>query len=231
MTTRQPSLLMRFFGPRAGADLRARPGRYVAPSAVLALAAVCLSASIFLPVWSMTLKAPQYPKGLTVVAYVDRLEGDVAEIDGLNHYIGMRPLNEAAQLERQMAVYSIVGLALLCVSAIVVHTKWAALLAAPAFSFPFVFLADLYYWMRDSGLNLDPRAPLSSSIKPFVPPILGEGLIGQFRTIASVEPGYLLALLASALIVVGLYLHRRAYKPLVERALDVGATEASHAAL
>lgn len=224
----QPSFFQRFFGPRTPRDeLRAHPSRYVAPSVVLALAAVCLFAASFLPVWSMTLKAPQYPKGLTVTAYVDHLEGDVREIDGLNHYIGMRPLNEAAQLEREMAVYAIVGLALLCVSAIVVHTKWAALLAAPAFSFPFVFLADLYYWMRDSGLNLDPKAPLSSSIKPFVPPILGEGLIGQFRTVASVQSGYLLALLASALIIVGLYLHRRAYKPLVERAL---APEPSHAA-
>jgi copper chaperone NosL len=224
----QPSFFQRFFGPRTPrGELRAHPSRYVAPSVVLALAAVCLFAASFLPVWSMTLKAPQYPKGLTVTAYVDHLEGDVREIDGLNHYIGMRPLNEAAQLERELGIYAIVGLALLCVSAIVVHTKWAALLAAPAFSFPFVFLADLYYWMRDSGLNLDPKAPLSSSIKPFVPPILGEGVIGQFRTVAGVESGYLLALLASALIVVGLYLHRRAYKPLVERAL---APEPSHAA-
>jgi len=210
--TRLSSIL----GPRTPrAELRARPARYLAPTLVLALAAACLLAASFLPVWSMTLKAPQYPRGLRVVAYVDHLTGDVRELDGLNHYIGMRPLNEAAQLERRVAIHAIVGLALLCLAAAVIHTKWAALLAAPAFSFPFVFLADLYYWMRDSGMNLDPHAPLSSSIKPFVPPILGEGLIGQFRTVASVEAGWLLALLASALIVVGLWLHRRAYRPLV----------------
>lgn len=210
------TLLASILGPRTPrAELRARPGRYIAPSLVLALAAACLIASSFLPVWSMTLRAPQYPKGLHVVAYVDRLTGDVREIDGLNHYIGMRPLNDAAQLERRVATHAIVGLALLCVAATLIHTKWAALLAAPAFSFPFVFLADLYYWMRDSGMHLDPRAPLSSSIKPFVPPIIGEGLIGQFRTVASVESGWLLALGASMLIVIGLWLHRRAYRPLV----------------
>lgn len=227
-----PAALFQFLGPRTPTDeLRARPGRYLAPTIVLALAATFLFVSMFLPVWSMTLKAPQYPKGLTVVAYVDRLTGDVREIDGLNHYIGMRPLNDAAKLERQVAVHSIVALALLCLSAIVVHTKWAALLAAPAFSFPYVFLADLYYWMRDSGMNLDPKAPLSSSIKPFVPPIIGEGVIGQFRTVASVEVGWVLAFLASVLIVAGLYLHRRAYKPLVDRALEPAAPGASHAAL
>lgn len=217
-----------FLGPRTPrAELRARPARYLAPTLLLALAAACLFTTIFLPVWSMTLRAPQYPKGLRVLAYVDRLTGDVEEIDGLNHYIGMRPLHEAAQLERSIAIHSIVGLTLLCLAATVVHTRWAALLAAPAFSFPFVFLADLYYWMRDSGTNLDPHAPLSSSIKPFVPPILGEGHIGQFRTVASVEVGWLLALFASALIVVGLWLHRRAYRPLVVAAASREALGAS----
>ncbi len=206
-----------FFGPRAprGA-LRADPGRFLAPTAVLGLAALCLLTSIFLPMWSMKLLAPQYPKGLTVTAYADRLTGDVDEIDGLNHYIGMRPLHEAAQLEREIAVASIVSLALLCASAVVVHTHWAALLALPALGFPFVFLADLAYWLRDSGQNLDPTAPLSSSVKPFVPPVLGEGLVGQFKTIAWVEAGFWLQVTASALIVAGLYLHRRAYKPLVD---------------
>lgn len=75
----------------------------------------------------------------------------------MNHYIGMRPLHEAAQLERSIAIHSIVGLTLLCLAATVVHTRWAALLAAPAFSFPFVFLADLYYGMR--RLRDEPRPP------------------------------------------------------------------------
>ncbi len=70
--TSEPSLFLRVFGPRTpGDELRARPSRYVTPTVVLALAALSLFASSFLPVWRMTLKAPQYPKGLTVVAYVD----------------------------------------------------------------------------------------------------------------------------------------------------------------
>ena len=43
---------------------------------------------------------------ITVVnAYINHLEGDVQEIDGLNHYIGMRPLGEAAQLERTISMF------------------------------------------------------------------------------------------------------------------------------
>jgi hypothetical protein len=71
--------------------------------------------------------------------------------------------------------------------------------------------------MRHFGLNLDKTAPLSSSVKPFVPPVLGEGLVGQFRTVAGPDAGLVLAACASVLIAVGLWAHRRAYKPLFDR--------------
>jgi hypothetical protein len=79
-----------------------------------------------------------------------------------------------------------------------------------------IFLADLQYWLANFGQNLDPTAPLSSSIKPFVPPVLGEGKIAQFRTVAEPGVGLWLAIAASVVILVGLWFHRRAYKPLVE---------------
>lgn len=204
-------------GPRVPEELDAEKQRvYRLPTILLGAAAACLILSIFLPYWSMTLEAPQYPKGLTVQAYVNRLEGDVQEIDGLNHYIGMRPLEEAAQLERSLSIVLIAVTALLVLAAIFVHTKWAALLALPAVLFPLFFLGDMYFWLRNFGQNLDPTAALSSYIEPFVPPVLGSGLIGQFKTVALPGPGLLLACLASILILVGLYLHRRAYKPLVD---------------
>lgn len=189
---------------------------YLLPTVFLGLAAFCLLVSIFQPYWKMTLLAPQYPGGLKVQAYVNRLEGDVGEIDGLNHYIGMRPLGEAAQLERSLSIIIISVTALLVVAAIFIHTKWAALLALPALLFPAIFLGDMYFWLRNFGLNLDPTAALSGAIEPFVPPVLGEGLVGQFKTIAAPDNGLYLAAFASFLILLGLYFHRRAYKPLVD---------------
>jgi hypothetical protein len=204
-------------GPRAPAEAKEEGSiAYRLPTIFLALAALCLLVSIFLPYWHMDLEAPQYPKGLHVQAYVNRLEGDVQEIDGLNHYIGMRPLGEAAQLERSLSIFLIGVTALLVVSAIFIHSRWAALLALPAILFPAIFLIDLYLWLRNFGQNLDPTAALSSFIEPFVPPVLGSGMIGQFRTIASPGIGLLLACLASILIIIGLYFHRKAYKPLVD---------------
>jgi hypothetical protein len=186
------------------------------PTLLMVLAAVLLIASIFMPYWKLTLHAPQYPKGLAVQAYINRMVGDVREIDGLNHYIGMRPLAEAASLELSLSIAAVSVISLLVLSTIFVHTRWAALLALPAILFPAVFLADLAYWLRNFGNNLDPTAPLSSSIKPFTPPVLGEGKIGQFSTVAEPGIGLIVAFIASLIIITGLYFHRRAYKPLVD---------------
>ena len=208
--------IRRIVGPRTPSTLtEADRWRFRLPTVLFLTAAILLIASIFLPYWKMTLHAPQYPKGLSVQAYVNRLTGDVAEIDGLNHYIGMRPLEEAAQLERSLSIAAIVGISLLVVAAIFIHSPFAAMLTLPALLFPVIFLGDMYYWLRNFGLNLDPKAPLSSAIDPFVPPILGEGLIAQFRTVAQVQSGFFLALAASIAIGAGLYFQRKVYRPLI----------------
>ncbi len=207
----------RLMGPRVPKDeISSHRARYLLPTLFFVVAAVLLVASILQPYWQLTLHAPQYPNGLKVIAYVNHLEGDVHEIDGLNHYIGMRPLNEAAALERTLSIYGIVVLALLIVAALYIHNRWAVLLSLPAVLMPAIFLLDLQYWLADFGQNLDPTAPLSSSIKPFVPPVLGEGKIAQFRTVAEPSLGLWLAMGASVLILMGLWFHRRAYKPLVD---------------
>src|SRR5262245_8390242 len=210
--------LERVIGPRIPREESAAGLRYALPTMLLVAAGVLLITSILMPYWRMTLHAPQYPKGLTVRAYLNRLEGDVREIDGLNHYIGMRPLGEAARLERSLSVMAVATLALLVLAAVYIHNRRAALLALPAVLFPAGFLLDLAYWLHDFGHTLDPKAALSSAIKPFTPPVLGEGHIGQFRTIAVPDTGLVLAMAAAALVVTGLWFHRRAYKPLVERA-------------
>lgn len=211
--------LERIVGPRVPAEeIRANRTRYMIPTLLFVAAAVLLISSIFLPYWQLTLHAPQYPKGLTVQAYVNRVEGDVSEIDGLNHYIGMRPLAEAAAFEKSISIYGILGVALLILAAVFVHTWWAALLALPALLLPVIFLLDLQYWLAHFGTNLDPTAALSSSVDPFVPPVLGEGIIAQFSTWAEPAIGMWFAIAASVLIAVGLWFHRRAYKPLVDAA-------------
>lgn len=194
----------------------ATPETYIVPTMLLMLGAMLLVVSIFLPYWKMTLHAPQYPDGLHVQLYVNKMTGDVREIDGLNHYIGMPKLEEAGALERSFSSLAIGALALLLIAAVFIHNQWAAALALPVVLYPAAFLADLFYWLYTFGHNLDPKAPLSSAIKPFTPAILGTGKIGQFSTVATVDTGFYLAILGSVVVLVGLYFHRAAYKPLLE---------------
>jgi copper chaperone NosL len=182
------------------------PIREKITKALILLALTAILTSIFFPYWRLTIRAPQYPKGLKVVVYLNRNEGDVGEIDNLNHYIGMRPLAEAAKIERKLAMFG-VGMLLTCLLlALAFSNRKSTLFLMPGILFPFFFVADLYYWMRNFGLNLDPHAALSSSVKPFIPPILGLGKIAQFKAFAEFDTGFYLSLTASVLILVCLFI-------------------------
>lgn len=181
------------------------------PSVFFLAAAVLLIVSIGVPYWGLVLEAPQYPGGLQMRVFVNYMTGDadpkldeVAEIDGLNHYIGMKSLYEAAKFERSIAIPAVIIMIGSLVVAAFWRRRWTWLLTIPALTFPFVFLGDLAFWMNHYGQNLDPYAPLSSSIQPFTPPILGEGVIGQFKTIAYVDIGWYIVAVGSILIAAAL---------------------------
>ena len=167
---------------------------------LLAIPAALLLASLLMPYWGITLHAPQYPKGLRIEAYAYQFTGDVSEVDGLNHYIGMMKLDTAAVIERQIAPIAIPLIALLTVVSFLLSGVWRVLARLPIVIFPVVFVADLFGWLYYAGHSLDPHAPLSSSIKPFTPRIAGVGTIGQFSTEAAFMTGFWLALLAAVLV-------------------------------
>ncbi len=215
------SVLSRVLGPTISKEEMAEHGeRYKKPARYMVISAVLLLASLLLPYWVLSLKAPQFPDGLTVTAYVNRLEGDVGELEGLNHYVGLGSFEDAAVFERSIAVVAIVGLALLLLAGLRIHSRWVLLLTVPALLFPLVFLIDLQYWLYDFGHNLDPLAPLAAAVGEFTPPIFGPAEIAQFDTLALPGLGLILAFIASGLIARALVLHRRAYKPLIEAMED-----------
>ncbi len=189
---------------------------FLLPSFTLMLGAMLLIISMFVPYWKMTLYAPQYPQGLSVSVYINRLDGDVNEIDELNHYLGMPVLNEGGKLERALSVYMIVCLGLLLMAGVFVHNHWAAIFALPSLGFPFVFLLDLKYILYRYGHSIDPTSALGGAIKPFTPPLFGKGAIGQFSSYSSPQLGLVLSFAALCVVLIGLWFHRLAYKPVVE---------------
>ena len=138
-------IAQRIVGPRTPAELKRNyPLRYRLPAGLLAAAAGCLLISLFLPYWQITMFAPQYPAGLTVTSFVNRMAGRVDEVNILNQYIGMKPLETAAPVEKRFAVTLIVALALLVVAAVKIHSPFAAWLSLPAILYPLIFLGDFW---------------------------------------------------------------------------------------
>ncbi|MDA0351640.1 MAG: cytochrome C [Chloroflexi bacterium] len=164
-------------------------------------AALLITASIFFPYWRLKLNAPQYPRGLEASIGIRDVAGDVSEIDGLNHYIGMRPLAEGGKLELSISIYAIPAMAgLAALAAIRRRRFW--LFALPAIAYPVVFTADLYYWLYDFGHTLDPTAALSNAFDEFTPTLIGPGRVGQFTTFSFYEIGFGMAFLGSVLLVI-----------------------------
>lgn len=174
--------------------------------AALALAAVLILISWRLPYWSMVLVAPQYPQGLQFVLYPSHDEGDIQELDELNHYIGMTRLESLAPIERRIWPGMIGALALLTLTVAVTRRPWLRLLGLATVLYPVGVAVDLYRWLYWAGHHLDPHAALSSSIQPFTPPLFGSGQVGQFQIVSGFGPGYALALLAAVLVIAALAL-------------------------
>lgn len=171
------------------------------------MAAALLGLSLLFPYWRITLFAPQYPGGLRASVYLTKVGGDAAEIGILNHYIGMKPLEQAAPLERRFAVPTVLG-GVLAVAVSPFLGRFGRLLQAPAVVFPLGVLGDLAFWMWRFGHALDPAAPIR--IDPFMPAILGRGGVMQFSTYAMISWGFLFSAITALIALFNLFRWRRA---------------------
>ncbi len=176
--------------------------------ALMAAAVAAFASAFFFEWWHFTLYAPQYPHGLKMGISLTGVSGDVAEIDELNHYIGMAKLEGVAPIERHYAAYGIGGLAVVIFAMTLAmgrRTGW--LIVVPAVAFPLTFTADAFYWLRLSGHALDKHAPIH--LAPFTPQMFGNGEIGQFLTFAAPSSGFWIACFGASLVVVATFIRQR----------------------
>lgn len=151
-----------------------------------------------LPWWKFVLYAPQYPHGLRLEIALTGLAGDVHEIGMLNHYIGMKHLEDAATFERQYAGAGVALVVVLATAALFwrgTRRSWLGVGAAALL--PLGFLSDSFFWLFRFGHELDPRAPVH--IPGFTPQLFGNGQIGQFMTFAQPALGFWVAVLGASL--------------------------------
>ncbi len=142
--------------------------------ALCVLAAVALAVSIFVPLWRIELDAPQYPEGLALLIYPNKLSGDVDIINGLNHYIGMGTLHADDFVEFTVLPYIIAFFATMSALAALVRRKNLLLITTILFVlFGIGAMYDFWQWEYAYGHNLNPNAAIKVPGMAYQPPLIG----------------------------------------------------------
>ena len=108
----------------------------------------------------MHLVAPQYPGGLDLEIYAYTVEGDLDEINTLNHYIGMSRIDRTTLSDLDWIPFALGALILLALRVAAVGDVRSLIDLLVISSYFGVFsLARFYYRLYVFGHNLDDRAP------------------------------------------------------------------------
>jgi hypothetical protein len=188
---------------------------------ILVLLAVPLVFAFTAPLWRISMTAPQYPKGLTMDVYAYKLEGgnegqDIAEINTLNHYIGMRKLDATAFADLDWIPFALGALVLLTLRCAAIGTVRDLLDLFVMMSYVSVFAFGRFvYRLWVFGHELDPHAPVK--VKPFMPVVLGHKTVANFETYSYPQLGStLMAVFSIGVIVLAVfhlaYGRRQSYK-------------------
>ena len=141
---------------------------------LLIFCGLALVAVLFVPMWRIDLVAPQYPEGLMLLIYPDKLAGNVDIINGLNHYIGMKTLHTEDFMEFTVLPYIIGFFALFfVVTGIIARRKLLYLLCILFVGFGILAMYDFWRWEYNYGHNLDPSAAIIVPGMAYQPPLIG----------------------------------------------------------
>ncbi len=155
------------------------------PKILFIAAVLCLGALFVFPMWKITLIAPQYPKGVTMYIWIDKITGSesgtLQNINILNHYVGMRPIEPESIPELQYFPYVIAGMILLglLVAFSGKRSLWIAWLVV-LFLLCAAGIYDFYLWEYDYGHNLNPDAPIKIPGMAYQPPLIGNKVLLNF---------------------------------------------------
>lgn len=149
-------------------------------------AALLLIFLFFFPIWSITLIAPQYPGGVSMYIWINKITGDtpgtLQNINILNHYVGMQMIEpdsipELKYFQYIIVAMGVIGLILAWVNRKPLYLAWAIV---------FILLGilgiyDFYLWEYDYGHNLSPTAPIKVPGMAYQPPLFGTKMLLNFE--------------------------------------------------
>ena len=182
---------------------------------LVAIAAVLMLGVFAFPLWRVNLVAPQYPEGLGMLIRINTVTGikpnDLANINGLNHYIGMKAIEPDAIPELRVMPWIVAGLATLGMLAAAFGSRRALYVWLGGFaSLAVVGLIDFWRWEYSYGHDIDfEHAIIKIPGMTYQPPLIGTKQLLNFTATSWPALGTLCLGLAFALGLTALIIARR----------------------
>ncbi|WP_055442402.1 hypothetical protein [Lacinutrix himadriensis] len=194
-------------------------------SIIMIIGSLLLLGLFKFPLWNIMLGAPQYPDPLGMNIYIDGIKGvsefDLQNIDGLNHYIGMKTIPKADEMwEFSMFPKVIFGMAMLGV--IIGLLGYFEKVSYKYFLGWFLFMSvlgilgmyDFNNWLVDYGGNLDPHAIIKvtnadGTPMSYKPPLIGFKKLLNFDVTSLPHTGGYLMFIGMSLTLVAFWLGRK----------------------
>ena len=181
---------------------------------IMILGALLLLPLFALPLWNITLEAPQYPDAIGMDIHINKFEdanpNDIKNINIMNHYVGMDDIPETipefAIFPKVILVMVVLGLLAALAGRRRLYMAWFVLMIILGS----IGMYDFYQWEYDYGHNLKENAAIKFTTPDgepmaYQPPLIGSKMILNFRAISMPRGGAYLMFLGMGLAVVAFY--------------------------
>src|SRR4030066_180935 len=184
---------------------------------IVIVASLILVLSFFFPIWYIDLEAPQYPEGIGFEIWLNKITGqkpnDLANINGLNHYIGMKEIIPDTIPELKIMPYIIIFLIVFGLITGISGKRslvyiWIILFIVVAA----VGIYDFYMWEYDYGHNLNPHAAIKIPGMAYQPPLIGSKMLLNFNAISMPHIGSWVLVASVVLAVIALIIDKKSKK-------------------
>lgn len=177
------------------------------------------------PLWNIMLGAPQYPEPLGMNIFIDGIKGvnefDIQNIDGLNHYIGMKTIPKPEEMWEFNIFPTVIGfmVALGVIIGLLGFFRkinywwfmgWFCLMSVLGI----LGMYDFNAWMIDYGTNLDPHAIMKlanpdGTPMSYSPPLFGHQKMLNFDVDSYPHIGAYMMFVGMMLTVVAFFIGKK----------------------
>ncbi len=194
-------------------------------SILMIIGSLLLLGLFVFPMWNIRLGAPQYPEPLGIDIYVNGLQGesefDLQNIDGLNHYIGMKTLPKQEDMW-EFSIFPIVVIGMSLLGALIGILGFIGKLSHNWFLSWLILMSilaglgiyDFNLWLVDYGSDLDPNAIMKllnadGTPMKYNPPLLGHKKLLNFDAYSYPRLGGIMLGIGMIFTFIGYYLGKK----------------------